>query len=257
MKKAFFLLLACCGCDLFKTEPFECAPNDSFTCATEPILPFDISITMQKQAFYKFDLSKGDGMIVIYESPGESERVLLEWFDQNTRLLSSTVFNKPLEYEHFIFNPPVSDASYYLKITDLDYCEGQDSPCAGKGYGLSLDWETADPYELNNSLLEAAPIAKGDSIVATLNPVADRDYFRLVLTQPDSLVLSISQVPANLRLELNLLDGGGIPLVTMHALCEGHSLQLPYLLAPGTYYLQVSEMSDDAANDMPYTLTID
>ncbi len=92
--------------------------------------------------------------------------------------------------------------------------------------------------EPNNSPSTATPMVA--SAFGSINPSGDNDYFSFQVNQPGVLVMTVSNVPANLALTIHMLDPDLIQWITNSAINGGTSLSFTWnACKPGKHYIRI------------------
>ncbi|MBI3958898.1 MAG: PPC domain-containing protein, partial [Chloroflexi bacterium] len=142
---------------------------------------------------------------------------------------------------------------YYLEVRD-----GGDDASSSQPYTLSAAYTpSADGNEPNNDFNQAAPLAFDQPTAATILPVRDVDWYVVTVDHHGELRLHITDVPAELDIALRVWNGNKDVLTNWYTpLAKGGDTDAVVdLPAPGRYYVEVRDGSDDARSIQPFTLT--
>lgn len=111
---------------------------------------------------------------------------------------------------------------------------------------LAAPGAAAAPYEPNDSLPSATgPLASGQTLAATVEATADRDYFSFYVTSstPAGVQISVHNSGGGTPLsdiDAMLLDAAGTPITGQAFIGDGSAAKLVAELGPQKYYLEVS-----------------
>ncbi len=127
----------------------------------------------------------------------------------------------------------VSAGTYYIVVESY-------SGSSSSNYRLNLSTSisyNSDSYEPNNTMSAATYLSSSTSLYATIHNSTDVDYYRLVITTPRSVSISLSNIPANCDYDLELWDSSH---VIARSLNGGTSVEtINTTLSVGTYYIRV------------------
>ena len=142
--------------------------------------------------------------------------------------------------------------TYFIRVRDRDSESHPDAT-----YTFTTVFTPADDaFEwngngMNSTLLTASPVE------AYLFPGGEEDWYRFYAGTGASLQFTADSVPANLRLELALINANlGWMSVYAQAATDGEDVVLNYGPASGFYYLRVRDRDSDKAPGDTYRLTI-
>jgi len=157
-------------------------------------------------------------------------------------------------------NPPVlsyhaaTPGPYYIRIHDRD---NDKNPAAT--YTLTTGFTASmDLHEPNNAFGQATPVT-ASPLQGEIFPQLDNDWYRIRAQAGASLVMTVDNVPANLRPNLTLYGANNNYLVYGTTDTDGGSVALTYTVpqnGAGYYYLRVHDRDSDFIAGSPYRLTI-
>ncbi len=104
----------------------------------------------------------------------------------------------------------------------------------------------ADPYEPNNSTLEAAgPLVANQGYTADLSPGEDRDFYFLHVTSRAAATVELSVANTGggalgSDIDVAILDASATPLSAQAFIREGETRTVQATLDPGKYYVEVA-----------------
>ncbi len=138
-------------------------------------------------------------------------------------------------------------ATYYARIFSAGY--------SNSFYNLRIDLDTTDIYEMNNMFENATPICKNTDYFAKIYPAGDVDYYKIELSQNNTLSASI--VPTPVWLGAKLYDENLGLIFTVTATAPGQPLiyTMP-AVAPGYYFLILYSLNNGQSQDF-YKFRID
>jgi len=114
----------------------------------------------------------------------------------------------------------------------------------------------SDESESNNTIGMANEIAINYPLTSKIQEKGDIDWFKIVENEPGRLTLSITNVPDNLRLSIQLYNRHTEYLyAASNAVSEGDSVELIYDINDiGPYYIRINDISGQFTPDFNYTL---
>jgi photosystem II stability/assembly factor-like uncharacterized protein len=122
---------------------------------------------------------------------------------------------------------------------------------------LCTEWSAPDTGyrdDHGGSLATATPLSPGGSVIASLTPVGDRDYFVITLARSGRLVVSLTS--DSVIGHLSLMDGDAPPVAEKDAIDVGRlNFGLDMELAAGTYYVEVRASNAFASSQGTYTVS--
>ena len=94
--------------------------------------------------------------------------------------------------------------------------------------------------EPNNAFGDANLIPLGTPVTATINPVGDYDWFKVVVTKTGVLTASVTNVPDAMRAEVNIY-GANNNYLTGATGDAGDDKAVAYDVSPGDYYIRIRD----------------
>ncbi|MBP6239150.1 MAG: T9SS type A sorting domain-containing protein [Saprospiraceae bacterium] len=142
---------------------------------------------------------------------------------------------------HHICTP----GTYYIWLTD--------SVANAAQYNLLATLDVSDVYECNGGFNDAKLILCNDSILASIIPSNDLDFFKCEITQPGVLSVTVSDVPSNIGMRYRFYNSDRQQLVS-NEYSNGKSFtELHQIDTPGIYFIR---LTDNDANSAQYKLKI-
>jgi hypothetical protein len=236
-------------------EGEECEPNNRFGDASPIVVPGEVlgRITPAGDAdWYVFSVtSAGELSLKVTQVAADLDIWLRVWNSNRDTL--SDWFRPPAKGSDTagMFDLPVA-GRYYLELA-----AGDGSAAADQPYLLQVGFTPAvDPLEPNDTFGAAAPIQAGRDYQATLFPLRDTDWYRLVVDHRGELQVSITAVPPEMEVVFRLWNGNRETLSDWFApLARGGDTLGSFDLAdPGEYFIEVTDANQDARATTPYTL---
>ncbi len=142
---------------------------------------------------------------------------------------------------------------YFINVTD-----GSNDAANPQLFDLQLTYiAQPDQYEPNNGPGDAAPLTLGGQILFNILPRGDHDWFRIEVPTAGELALAVEEVAENLDIYYRVHDADRRQVVgwtgppRKGGVTEGFA-DLP---GPGTYYIELSDGSDDARSIEHATLS--
>lgn len=125
------------------------------------------------------------------------------------------------------------------------------------GAVFSAAGQNATESEPNDSFGQATPLVVSGSVSGAINPARDADWYTFTVERHGELRMQVSGVAPELDINLRVWNGNKDVLTNWYApLAKGGNTDaLVDLPAPGLYYLEVRDGSDDASSSQPYTLS--
>lgn len=156
----------------------------------------------------------------------------------------------------------VPQGTYYVKINDRYNDEASASP-----YLLTVNFDTTDACEWNNTFLTACTISENTVMNATLYgkyeplPVdLDRDYYQLTTSRDGVLEISCTNITNSMELEISIFNitdtinsiaYSNMPAYGISNVNDYYQAVLPQ----GSYYILINDLYDDEQSSTPYILT--
>ncbi len=224
----------------------EIEPNNEISMAT-PITLISNSGTIKGSIdtirdydFFKFDIP-GPGIITyaISDVPANIS-MQMELYDINKILIPKSKAGGG-DGENYSREYKVCEGgTYYIKLYDTEGRFG--GPHSNKNpYKLSIGYDNSDNYECNDELRNSTLIKLDTKIYGNIRTVGDYDFFKFNISGPGIITYAISDVPANISMQMELYDinknlipkskvggGDGENYSREYKVCEG-----------GTYYIKL------------------
>lgn len=124
-------------------------------------------------------------------------------------------------------------------------------------YSVSLTFSGVEPYEPNETFVQAGRIPRNEPVMAWLSTGTDLDYYAVDLRQAGPVTITVDPVPAEVQLYLNVFTPRQEPL-GRGAAARAAGMRLEYSFdAPtaGTYYFLVGDSQRSGSRDA-YTLIV-
>ncbi len=123
-------------------------------------------------------------------------------------------------------------------------------------YNLTINFDTQDVYECNNSFLEATPIATCENIAAAIYDRGDVDYFVFNGIANQEITIELTNVAPGISPEIRLYNQIQNELKDRYS-SYGQALSFSYILpATEQYYLRVRENGNNSGDSQLYNLII-
>ncbi|WP_246096454.1 S8 family peptidase [Paenibacillus sinopodophylli] len=147
----------------------------------------------------------------------------------------------------------VTPGKYYIRVHNAISSEA--SPTLGT-YTLQVDYTPKydDPNEPNDKSYEAFMINPGTEYVGVIGSASDVDWFQYRLTSPSVIGLTITGVPTDINMKLQLFDKRMKQLATASTSGSGKLQTSDQLLQPGIYYVKL--MADAPFDRQYYRLKV-
>ena len=143
---------------------------------------------------------------------------------------------------------------YYLEVRD-----SRDDACSIEPYRLTANFvATVDESEPNDRFEQAAEIKLNSDVSANILPLRDYDWYRVSVPDAGEVRVTVTDVPPDLDIGVKIYNSdkrdisGWIAPLRKGAETEGAVT----VSEPGDYYIQVSDIRDDARSIKPYKLTV-
>jgi len=116
-----------------------------------------------------------------------------------------------------------------------------------------------DPYEPNDTLTTAYPIAYGDSLGgATINPIGDLDYYTFSGSANDYVIITVDDGNSPVDVVIYLLNSSGDTLAMEDSKIDGQEILDSLLPETGVYYILVEELLNNAGGaDYSYGIKLE
>lgn len=240
----------------FTPRVTESEPNGSLSTATDLALDTDLRGGIQpvgdEDVYRVWIQSPGVLAVRLTEVPATviSELWVL---DRDLRQIAYRRTTNPGE-DNLLTLATTKSGYHYLRIRDF-----QRSAPTGNPYLLRVSLTpVVDPHEPNDSLGHATPLAES-TIRAQVFDGADMDWYRVWISKPGPLSLSLVSVPADLRPELRIVDANGTQRgtwVNTNPGVGGDAVLRYEAPSPGFYYVRV-HAPDGRYSEQPYILRIE
>ncbi len=133
-----------------------------------------------------------------------------------------------------IFGYSLKKGTYYFQIYDV-YGDASSE----LRYKFSVSKDTTDPTEWNDDTAHAYQAALGDTMKATMFPVADIDFFKFTVGQADTIRFSVDSISSKLpSFQMYLFDKELVGLGSANDDGQG-SLRYKKYLVPGQYFIKI------------------
>ncbi|MBX2997905.1 MAG: PPC domain-containing protein [Caldilineaceae bacterium] len=232
-------------------------PNFDFGHAAPIVAAQTIQATIlpvRDEDWYSFEVKdQGELQIAITGVPADLDISLRVW-NANRDAISAwiTPLAKGGDTKGMVDLP--APGRYYLEVRD-----GSDDARSVQPYSLTINFtESGDRAEPNNSFGAAALLIPAKSVDATILPVRDEDWYSFEVNHHGELQIAVTGVPADLDISLRVWNANrdAISAWITPLAKGGDTTGMVDLPAPGRYYLEVRDGSDDGRSIDPYTLTI-
>lgn len=230
-------------------------PNNNFALATPLTFDTPVLVNLLPQGdadWYRVEVAgHGELTVAIADVPAALTVDFRVW-NANKDAISG--WFKPLAAgggnRNFVDLPAAG--SYYLEVV-----EDSGAARAIEPFSLTVTFApAADPFEPNNSFGKASNLGVNRAVPTNLLPAGDSDWHFLEVTHQGELQIIISDVPADLTIDVRVwnankdtLSGWIKPLAP-----GGDTVGFVDLPEPGRYYLEVVEDSGSRRAVQPFTL---
>ena len=151
-----------------------------------------------------------------------------------------------LTLEKALFGP----SSYWIAVTDADG-KAQSDP-----HTLTFAFDQApDSDEPNEEIGDATEIKLDQTVSAYICPGNDKDFYKLLMSNPGIATIQVEGVPEDMRPYLLIRDKNNRQIADKAATNPGDSLTLEKDLGAGWNYIAVSD-ADGKAHSDSYTLSM-
>jgi hypothetical protein len=148
--------------------------------------------------------------------------------------------------EKALFGP----SSYWIAVTDADG-KAQSDP-----HTLTFAFDQApDSDEPNEEIGDATEIKLDQTVSAYICPGNDKDFYKLLMSNPGIATIQVEGVPEDMRPYLLIRDKNNRQIADKAATNPGDSLTLEKDLGAGWNYIAVSD-ADGKAHSDSYTLSM-
>jgi hypothetical protein len=139
----------------------------------------------------------------------------------------------------------------------LEFADSNNDATSIEPFNLALGFTASlDAFEPNDAIGSARVLTPGGEVPLTMFPRADADWFRVTVSDPGELAVTIDEGPANLDLTYRVVNTDWnelaywVPPYSQGGLTEGF---VDFPLA-GTYFIEVRDGANDARSIEPATL---
>lgn len=226
------------------SDVYEC--NDSFNDATPIAFGSTIQATIRDHGdedYYRLDVTQAGVIQVLVNNVASNIDMDLFLYDGNQvqldRDLGSNAENVGLAER--VCTP----GTYYVLLTD-----DESSPTL---YNLTVNFDTSDSYECNDSFSEATAIAFGTTLQASIRDHGDEDYYQLNVTQPGIIEVFVNNVPSNIDMDLFLYNEDQVQLDRDLGNDAENVGLVERVCTPGVYYILLTD--NESSPDL-YELTV-
>jgi hypothetical protein len=259
--KRFFTIALCtllnlsCG-NLLDTTPEDSANksdgNDKLTTATALILgqPQSMQIYPDEDIdFYSVNIVKGGVLNVVLGGVPDITIDLEVLNPEGTKLTYyyAANFNRTADT---IRLPYLAKAGQYYISVSTGFSEESD-----KAFTITATMDTLDTLEWNNTTTTATPLTLDKTYRGTIFPKGDVDIFKLTIdtNQIVRFLIDSLSTKTDFNAFFSFLDFEGTR-INYNYLTSGQLNTLVYSLQKGTYFLQLNDISDDAASELRYSI---
>jgi len=140
--------------------------------------------------------------------------------------------------------------TYFLRVHDADgRAQGQ--------YTVTANLQmAADPYEPNHDFTRATSVPIGEVVQGYIFPNGDEDWYRVEVSDPGSLSVSLTNMPNNLRGYITMYDSNTNYLyVYQYANNDGDNVFLTYDIgSPGPYFIRIHDRDNESNSELTYSM---
>lgn len=230
-------------------------PNNSFGTAT-PIAPDDevLASILPKgdEDWYTFEAPRRGALhVAITEPPAELAIQFRVYNAEGTMLRNWTAPLRAGAENISVVDLPAA-GRYYLQLADAGGAASPDN------YRLNLHFEPGDEFEPNETLGRATRIEPTSSLLASIMPAGDQDWYRFHVDHPGAVDVHIGQAAPNLALRFRVYNAERTMIVNwVNPLRAGAETEATVdLPTAGWYYLQVTDATDNERSAQPYALSL-
>ncbi|PZE19436.1 peptidase S8 [Paenibacillus xerothermodurans] len=129
----------------------------------------------------------------------------------------------------------VFPGSYYIRVSNVKQYA---LPVEGE-YTLVIDYDAKqiDPNEPNNRSYQATAISLNSPYSGLFDKQSDTDWFQFEVPQESVVQLSLSEIPANIAMQMSLYDSSMRPVTNASG---GKQVELNERLPAGTHYVKLT-----------------
>lgn len=146
-----------------------------------------------------------------------------------------------------------SAGRHYVTLLD-----GKSDAASSDPYTLNLEFLPADAFEPNNSFGRARSVAMDTDVFASILPQGDQDWFMFDVPRRGALHVRITEPPENLEVQYRVYSAEGSALVNWAPPLRAGADNIGVVDLPreGRYYLQISDVGDNAYSAAKYKLQL-
>jgi type VI protein secretion system component Hcp len=232
------------------TDIYEC--NNSFNDAKEVPLNTEIKASINStgdEDFYKITLTKPSVVNVSVEGLASNQYMYVEMFDSNQKRTgySESGGNGKNVYHNQL---QCSIGTYYIKLTT-----SFGTPSSTQ-YTMKVNTDVTDIYECNNSFNDSKEIPLNTDIRASINSTGDEDFYKITLSKPSVVNISVEGVASNQYMYVEMFDPSQKRLGYSESGSNGKNVYYNQLQCSiGTYYIKLTTSFGTPSNTQ-YTMKV-
>jgi preprotein translocase subunit SecB len=236
--------------ELDTSDIYEC--NNSFSDASLIQLNQTIQAKIKNvgdEDFYKVEITQAGVFDALVSNITDVDMDLFLYDSSQNFIAFRGASNRPsLNFSQLVCKPGI----YFFRLKD-----DRNTESSNDLYNFKVELNTSDIYECNNSFTEATPIALCQTYSAAIYGTADKDYYSFTAKASNTLDITLSKVPSNIRPVISIFDESQNRITTRTG---STGVTLNYTFAPpidGTYFLVVEESFNDSSNPELYELLLE
>lgn len=246
MKTKLFLLTALLlgMLNLLKAQT-ETEPNNTPATANTVTVGQCLKVAFNSNSdedYFKITLARGGVLIIQTANIPANNRPIIEIYPPNS---SGYIHNgaAPTRGSEARTETILAAGTYYIRLRNF-----YSVPDYGQ-FDLCFDLDTTDPAEPDNSFALATPVNIGDCFNAKMQGYdpkekdVDIDYYKVSAPKDGVLLVSVTQVPSNLRLHLRFIKEDLSVLPDILASSAGLAVSGAVTVPKGTYYFIIEDYS--------------
>ncbi len=235
----------------------EQEPNNSLDTAQAVTLPTRLQgfIDPKRDAdWYRLAIPAQGALEVAITNMPQEVNVTFQVWGANKKVVHGWQTAQKLGVDHIRIVDLPAPGTYYLELRD-----SSDNGRSAQPYTLrTVLTATKDTGEPNNTLATATPLKLEQSIQANILPKRDADWYRLAIPAQGALEVAITNMPQEVNVTFQVW---GANKKVVHGWQTAQKpgvdhIRIVDLPAPGTYYLELRDSSDNGRSAQPYTLGI-
>lgn len=246
MKTKVILLLFLVFISSFIYSQNESEPNNSFNEANSITLGNNLKASINPSNdldYFKIQISQPGLLSVTVSNVPSNIGMRYSFYNAAQQQLVSSEYSNGQSFTEF--HQICTPGTYYIWLTD--------SVANAAQYNLLATLDVSDVYECNGGFNDAKLILCNDSILASIIPSNDLDFFKCEITQPGVLSVTVSDVPSNIGMRYRFYNSDRQQLVS-NEYSNGKSFtELHQIDTPGIYFIR---LTDNDANSAQYKLKI-